>query len=104
MLDSFAAEDIKENEEPEEQHEDKKAKTEAYGKTTKAAEHVDKKATKDVDSKAAEATPAADPTEPLAEGKPKNVVEEGRIYFFYRCSCSCTVSIWHDTLRCSRLA
>ena len=76
-----AAEDTKDIKEPEEQHEDKKAKTEAGSKATEAEEqHEDKKAN-------TEAPPAADPTEPLAEGKPKNVVEEGRIYFFYRYPC-----------------
>lgn len=102
--DSIAAEDIKESKEPNEQHEDKKAKTEANKTPTETAEPVDKKATKEADSKTAKATPAADPTEPLAEGKPTNVVEEGRIYFFYRCHCSCAGSIWQYAVQCSRLA
>ena len=62
---SCAAEDTEEKKEAEEQHTEKKAKTEAGSKTT--APEVD-----------------ADAKEPLSESQPKNVVEEGRIYFFYR--------------------
>ena len=62
---SCAAEDTEEKTEAEEQHTEKKAKTEAGSKTT--APEVD-----------------ADAKEPLSESQPKNVVEEGRIYFFYR--------------------
>ena len=82
---SFAAEDTKDSKE---QHEDKKAKTETGSEPTKTEQHVDKKPKTEDNNKSTEATPAADPTEPLAEGKPKNVVEEGRIYFFYRYHCS----------------
>ncbi len=64
---SLAADEPKEKREPEEQHDDKKAKTDDGSKTTKA-------------------TPAADPKEPITKSQPKNVVEEGRIYFFYRCA------------------
>ncbi len=63
----LAADEPKEKSEPEEQHDVKKAKTDAKSKTTKA-------------------TPAADPKEPISKSQPKNVVEEGRIYFFYRCA------------------
>ena len=60
-----AAEERKEEKGAEEQHTEKKAKTEAGSKTT--APEVD-----------------ADAKEPLSRSQPKNVVEEGRIYFFYR--------------------
>ena len=60
-----AAEETEEKKGAEEQHTEKKAKTEAGSKTT--ALEVD-----------------ADAKEPLSESQPKNVVEEGRIYFFYR--------------------
>ena len=62
---SHAAEDTEEKKGAEEQHTEKKAKTEAGSKTT--APEVD-----------------ADAKEPLSKSQPKNVVEEGRIYFFYR--------------------
>ena len=62
-----AAEETEEKKGAEEQHTEKKAKTEAGSKTTATAPEVD-----------------ADAKEPLSESQPKNVVEEGRIYFFYR--------------------
>ena len=60
-----AAQDTEEKKGAEEQHTEKKAKTEVGSKTT----------TPEVD---------ADAKEPLSKSQPKNVVEEGRIYFFYR--------------------
>ena len=60
-----AAEEAEDTLQAEEQHDDKKAKTETGSKRTKA-------------------TATADPQEPLTKSQPKNVVEEGRIYFFYR--------------------
>lgn len=62
-----AAEETEDKQAAEEQHDDKKAKTEEGAKTTEPA-------------------PEADATEPLTKSQPKNVVEEGRIYFFYRFS------------------
>jgi hypothetical protein len=60
-----AAEEAEDTLQAKEQHDDKKAKTETGSKRTKT-------------------TATADPQEPLTKSQPKNVVEEGRIYFFYR--------------------
>ncbi len=60
-----AAEEAEDTLQAEERHNDKKAKTETGSNRTKA-------------------TATADPQEPLTMSHPKNVVEEGRIYFFYR--------------------
>lgn len=57
-----AAEEAEDTLQAEEQHNDKKAKQETRSNRTATA----------------------DPQEPLTKSQPKNVVEEGRIYFFYR--------------------
>ena len=92
-MEHLAAAPSKDSKEPEEQHEDKKARTEQQeGKKAETEQHEDKKALTEkhednkakaeTTGKATKATPAADPKEPLTKEQPKNVVEEGRIYFF----------------------